>query len=82
MDKNVIEWYQLQSRSFKMKCVFIPVNAPLWASKITCEFVERESFTEGWNGKSLSKSDRKFMVICEENILKCPAIWQQSMPAF
>ena len=44
MEKTFLAWYQSQSFSFKMKCVFMHNNAPFHISKLTCEFLEHERF--------------------------------------
>ena len=46
LSDNFFAWYKSQSRSFKMKCIFMHDNAPAHASRLTAEFLAPKSFKE------------------------------------
>ena len=46
MDKTFFAWHLFQSRSFRVKCVFMRDHISSHASKLTREFLEHKRFTE------------------------------------
>ena len=46
LSDNFFAWYKSQSRSFKMKCIFMHDNAPARASRLTTEFFASKNFKE------------------------------------
>ncbi|XP_014780265.1 uncharacterized protein LOC106876286 [Octopus bimaculoides] len=46
LDQTFFEWYKRQPHNFKIKCIFMHDNVPSHASRLSCEFLERERFTE------------------------------------
>ena len=46
LSDNFFAWYKSQSRSFKMKCIFMHDNAPARASRLTTEFFALKNFKE------------------------------------
>ena len=70
MDKTFFEWYKSKFLSFKVKCVFMHINASSHISKITREFFEHKRFT---GEKTIiyywSESYRKSIVNREDNII-------------
>ena len=54
MNKTFFTWYKFQSRSFKVKCVFMRNNAPSHVSKLTCDFFFNTKDLQEkrkWNGR-------------------------------
>jgi transposase len=45
LDKIFFKWYKSQSRSFKLKCVFMHDNAPSHAANASRQFLERKGIS-------------------------------------
>ena len=46
LTQNFLPWYRAQSRTFKMKCVFMHDNAPAHASRFTMNFLTSKNIKE------------------------------------